>query len=117
MLRVYSCYSKTPSISNSITLFQDALSKQIQSQNEDKKEIVEENKRQLEELHTILNDTKTSLTSSNDKSKRLESERDDLTSKLSGLALEKTKVENDLLEKVCFIQYLMSLSSYMSRKA
>ena len=92
-------------------MFQDALSKQIQSQNEDKKEIVEENKRQLEELHTILNDTKTSLTSSNDKSKRLESERDDLTSKLSGLALEKTKVENDLIEKVCFVQYLMSFSS------
>ena len=94
-------------------MFQDALSKQIQSQNEDKKEIVEENKRQLEELHTILNETKTSLTSSNDKSKKLETEKDDLTNKLSGLALEKTKVENDLLEKVCFVQYLMSLSSYM----
>ena len=96
----YSCYTKTPSISSSITFFQDALTKQIQSQNEDKKEIFEENKRQLEELHTILNETKTSLTSSNDKSKKLETEKDNLTNKLSGLAHEKAKVENDLIEKV-----------------
>ena len=101
------CYTKTPSISSSITFFQDALTKQIQSQNEDKKEIFEENKRQLEELHTILNETKTSLTSSNDKSKKLETEKDNLTNKLSGLAHEKAKVENDLIEKVWIFQYLM----------
>ena len=101
------CYSKTPSIYCSFRSFQDALSKQVQSQNDAKKEIVEENKRQLEQLHTILNETKTSLTSSNVKSKKLEAEKDALTNKLTGLASEKTKAENDLIEKVCFVQYLM----------
>merc|ERR1711997_1356876 len=66
--------------------------------------MVEENKRQLEQLHTILNETKTSLTSSNVKSKKLEAEKDALTNKLTGLASEKTKAENDLIEKKQLIE-------------
>ena len=67
----------------------------MQSQNNDKNEIAEENKRQLEELHSILNETKSSLASSNEKLKKLEVEKGDLTSKLTGVNSEKTKLEND----------------------
>ena len=77
----------------------------MQSQNEDKKEIVEENKRQLEELHSILNETKSNLASSNDKMTKFEIEKDDLTKKLSGLMSEKTKLEETLKEKVSFYTF------------
>ena len=80
----------------------------MQSQNEDKKEIVEENKRQLEELHSILNETKSNVASSSDKLTKLEIEKDDLTKKLSGLVSEKTKLEENLKEKVrCYIYHFL----------
>ena len=68
--------------------------------NNDKKEIIEENKRQQEELHSLLNENKTSLASSNEKIKKLGTEKSDLSDKISVLTKEKAKAEQELQQKV-----------------
>ena len=68
--------------------------------NNDKQEITEQNKRKVEELHLLLNETKIGLASANEKLKALDSEKNDLTIKHSVLVKEKKKVEQDLQDKV-----------------
>ena len=68
--------------------------------NNDKKEIIKENKRHQEELHSLLNENKTSLASSNEKIKKLGTEKSDLSDKISVLTKEKAKAEQELQQNV-----------------
>jgi predicted nucleic acid-binding Zn-ribbon protein len=82
-----------------LKLQNEKLTKQVESVNSDKQEIIEQNKRKVEELHSLLNETKLGLASANEKLKTLDSEKNDLTSKHSVLLKEKTKLEQDLQDK------------------
>ena len=54
----------------------------------------------MEELHSLLNETKLGLASANERMKALDSEKGDLTNKHAALLKEKAKVEQNLQDKV-----------------
>ena len=84
----------------SIMYFQENLTKQVQSVNNEKQVAMEENKRKAEELHSLLNETKLGLASANEKLKTMDSDKRDLESKHSLLLKEKANLEQVLQDKV-----------------
>ena len=86
--------------SRTFCIFKENLTKQIQSLGNEKQDTIEKNRIKVEELHALLKETKLSLASENEKLKTLDTEKTDLANMLSELMKEKSRVEQELQEKV-----------------
>ena len=81
-------------------IFKETLAAQVKASNLEKQKIAEETASKVEQLHSSLNEARSTLASANEKIKTLEMGKKDLTSKLSTLQKDKVRLENDLQEKV-----------------